>query len=46
MSIMGIGTSTLGYKNSSIDKKVISAIGKSVNTTLNSVEEYLLAKKF
>ena len=42
---MGIGTSTLGYKNSSIDKKVISAIGKSVNTTLNSVEEYLLAKK-
>ena len=45
MSIMGIGTSTLGYKNNSIDKKVISAIGKSVNTTLNSVEEYLLAKK-
>jgi glutamate-1-semialdehyde aminotransferase len=45
MSIMGIGTSTLGYKNNVIDKKVKSAIDKSVNTTLNSLDEYLLAKK-
>ena len=45
MSIMGIGTSTLGYRNNVIDKKVKSAIDKSVNTTLNSLDEYLLAKK-
>ena len=42
---MGIGTSTLGYRNNVIDKKVKSAIDKSVNTTLNSLDEYLLAKK-
>ena len=46
MSIMGIGTSTLGYKNNSIDRKVISSINKGVNTTLNSLDEYRLAKKF
>ena len=45
MSIMGIGTSTLGYRNYLVDKKVKSAIDKSVNTTLNSIDEYLLAKK-
>ena len=45
MSIMGIGTSTLGYKNNSIDTKVKLAINKAVNTTLNSLDEYLLAKK-
>ena len=45
MSIMGIGTSTLGYKNNSIDRKVISSINKGVNTTLNSLDEYRLAKK-
>ena len=45
MSIMGIGTSTLGYKNNFVDAKVKFAIDKSVNTTLNSLEEYLLAKK-
>ena len=45
MSIMGIGTCTLGYKNNSIDTKVKFAINKAVNTTLNSLDEYLLAKK-
>lgn len=45
MSIMGIGTSTLGYRNNSIDKKVKSAINKGVNTTLNSIDEFILAKK-
>lgn len=45
MSIMGIGTSTLGYRNNAIDSKVKLAINKSVNTTLNSLDEYLLAKK-
>ncbi len=45
MSIMGIGTATLGYRNKIIDTKVKTAINKSVNTTLNSIDEYHLAKK-
>ncbi len=45
MSIMGIGTATLGYRNKFIDTKVISAIKKGVNTTLNSLDEYNFAKK-
>ena len=45
MSIMGIGTSTLGYRNYFIDKKVKVAINKGVNTTLNSYDEFKLAKK-
>ena len=45
MSIMGIGTATLGYSNKFIDTKVISAIKKGVNTTLNSLDEYNFAKK-
>ena len=46
MSIMGIGTSTLGYSNDKIDKKIKVSINKGINTTLNSLDEYLLAKKF
>jgi glutamate-1-semialdehyde 2,1-aminomutase len=42
-SIMGVGTAVLGYANSEIDNKVISAIKSGINTTLNSHEEYLLA---
>ena len=45
MSIMGIGTSTLGYRNDQIDKKVKKSINKGINTTLNSLDEYLLAKE-
>ena len=42
---MGIGTSILGYKNQSVDTKVIKSINKGVNTTLNSLDEYILARK-
>lgn len=45
MSLMGVGTSTLGYSNNYIDKKVSSIIKKGINTTLNCVEEFELAKK-
>ena len=45
MSIMGIGTSMLGYANNKIDNAVKKTISKGINTTLNSVEEYQLAKK-
>ena len=45
MSIMGIGTSMLGYANNKIDNEVKKIISKGINTTLNSVEEYQLAKK-
>ena len=44
-SIMGIGTSVLGYANSVIDNKVKSAIDNGINTTLNCIEEYELAKE-
>ena len=44
MSIMGIGTSMLGYANNKIDNEVKKIISKGINTTLNSVEEYQLAK--
>ena len=42
---MGIGTNTLGYANSKIDNKVISAIKKSNMSTLNNYDEVLLAEK-
>ena len=42
---MGFGTSTLGYKNSFIDREVKKAINTGVTTTLNSLEEYLFAKE-
>ena len=44
-SIMGIGTAILGYANSDVDKKVKKAIDNGINTTLNCVEEYYLAKE-
>ena len=44
-SIMGIGTAILGYANNTIDKKVKLAIDKGINTTLNCIEEYQLAKE-
>ncbi len=44
-SLMGVGTNTLGYANSEVDKKVIDAIKKSNMSTLNNYEEVLLAEK-
>ena len=44
-SIMGVGTAILGYANKNIDNKVKKKIDKGINTTLNSLEEYLLAKE-
>ncbi len=44
-SIMGVGTAILGYANKSIDIKVKQKIDGGINTTLNSLEEYLLAKE-
>ena len=43
MSIMGIGTSILGYANNQLDKFVKKNISYGVNTTLNSLEEVDLA---
>jgi len=45
MCQMGIGTCVLGYANNFIDKKVKAAIDKGVNSSLNSLEEFHLAKK-
>jgi len=44
-SIMGVGTAILGYANSEIDNKVSKFSKRGVNTTLNCLEEFLLAKK-
>jgi glutamate-1-semialdehyde 2,1-aminomutase len=44
-SIMGVGTAILGYANKSIDDKVKQKIDEGINTTLNCLEEYLLAKE-
>ena len=38
MSIMGIGTSILGYANNQLDKFIKKNISYGVNTTLNSLE--------
>ena len=45
MSLMGVGTATLGYANKYIDRMVKKSIDKGVNTTLNCLEEFQLAKK-
>ena len=45
MSLMGIGTSVLGYKNLYVDNYVKKKIDLGINTTLNSTEEYELAKE-
>ena len=45
MSIMGIGTNTLGYNNDEVDRKVIDTINKGNMTTLNCPEEVELAEK-
>ncbi len=45
MSLMGVGTSVLGYNNSFINNYVKKKIDLGINTTLNCLEEYQLAKK-
>ena len=45
MSIMGIGTSILGYANNELDNFIKKNISYGVNTTLNSLEEVSLAKE-
>ena len=42
---MGVGTNILGYANRKVNNAVINAIKKSTMATLNSEEEFLLAKK-
>tara|TARA_B100000686_G_scaffold187572_1_gene194312 strand:- start:2712 stop:4007 length:1296 start_codon:yes stop_codon:yes gene_type:complete len=44
-SIMGVGTAILGYANSTVDQKVKKAIDAGINTTLNCIEEFELAKE-
>ena len=44
MSFMGVGTNTLGYSNSYIDNKVHKVINQGTMSTLNSIEEILLAE--
>ena len=43
---MGVGTNTLGYANNEIDNEVIKKIRQSNMSSLNNIEEILLAEKF
>ena len=45
MSIMGIGTNTLGYGNDSVDKAVSDVVKNGNMSTLNCPEEVYLAEK-
>lgn len=45
MSIMGIGTNTLGYGNKEVDEAVVNTITKGNMSTLNAPEEVYLAEK-
>jgi glutamate-1-semialdehyde 2,1-aminomutase len=45
VAFMGVGTNTLGYSHPDIEKKVIKVIKSGTMSTLNSVEEILLAEK-
>lgn len=45
MSIMGVGTNTLGYNNREVDKSVKNTISKGNLSTLNCPEEVYLAEK-
>jgi glutamate-1-semialdehyde aminotransferase len=45
MSIMGIGTNTLGYGHGEVDEAVLQVIKKGNMRTLNCPEEVLLAEK-
>lgn len=45
MSIMGIGTNTLGYGNKNVDNAVMDTVRKGNMSTLNCPEEVYLAEK-
>ena len=45
MSIMGIGTNTLGYGNNEVDRQVIRTLKRGNMSTLNCPEEVYLAEK-
>lgn len=45
MSIMGIGTNTLGYGNEEVDEAVINTVRKGNMSTFNCPEEVALAEK-
>ncbi len=45
MSIMGIGTNTLGYGNEEVDEAVMQVVKNGNMTTLNCPEEVYLAEK-
>lgn len=45
MSIMGIGTNTLGYGNPEVDKAVLQTVQDGNMSTFNCPEEVLLAEK-
>ena len=45
MSLMSVGTNTLGYSNSEINKSVINGIERSNMSTLNCPEERFLTEK-
>ena len=45
VSIMGIGTNTLGYSNSKVDRAVFKTLKKGNLSTLNCPEEVILAEK-
>jgi glutamate-1-semialdehyde 2,1-aminomutase len=45
ISYMGVGTNILGYNYPDVEKKVIQTIKNGTMSTLNSIEEILLAEK-
>ena len=45
MSIMGIGTNTLGYGNEKVDKRVMEVVRKGNMSTFSCPEEVVLAEK-
>lgn len=45
MSIMSVGACTLGYADKYVDDKVMHSIKKGVSSSLNSIDEFNLAKK-
>ena len=45
MSIMGIGTNTLGYGNKEVDSAVLKSLKKGNMSTLNCPEEVMLAER-
>jgi len=45
LSLMGVGTNTLGYGNPDVDSAVVEAITKGTMSTLNAPEEVYLAER-